>query len=329
VIDRRTVVVATGATLLTVPLSMRAQTDEKVRKIGFLGVSRDVERSLGSPQALIDALRKLGWTEGQNIAFEYRWSDARNDRLPELAADLIRSNVEVIVVASGATGTKAAKDASNKIPIVMALVADPVKFGLIASFAHPGGNVTGLALPLIDWGKWLELAREGVRGARQVAVIANSTNIVYANYVAQNEEAARRLGLQLQILPVASEGDFADAFAAMKRSSASALVVGPDPLFNSNMQKIIDLARVHRLPVVAANRRYAELGAIISFGTDLNYVFSRVAAYVDKIVRGANPADLPVEQPERFELVINLRSAREQGLTIPQSLLLRADEVIQ
>ena len=211
----------------------------------------------------------------------------------------------------------------------MALVADPVKFGLIASFAHPGGNVTGLALPLIDWGKWLELAREGVRGARQVAVIANSTNIVYANYVAQNEEAARRLGLQLQILPVASEGDFADAFAAMKRSSASALVVGPDPLFNSNMQKIIDLARVHRLPVVAANRRYAELGAIISFGTDLNYVFSRVAAYVDKIVRGANPADLPVEQPERFELVINLRSARELGLTIPQSLLLRADEVIQ
>src|SRR5262245_42403852 len=206
--NRRTFVVATGATLLTVPLRTQAQIDGKVRKTGFLGVSREADRMLGTTQAFIDALRDLGWTEGLDVTFEYRWSDQRNDRLPELASDLVRSHVDVIVVTSGATGTKAAKDASSKIPIVMAVVANPVKFGLIANFAHPGGNVTGLALPLVDWGKWLELAREGVRGARQIAVIANSTNIVYADYVAQNEAAARRLGLQLQMFPVASAADF-------------------------------------------------------------------------------------------------------------------------
>jgi putative tryptophan/tyrosine transport system substrate-binding protein len=327
--DRRTFVVATSTTLLTVPLRTRAQTGRNVRKIGFLGVSRVADTLLGTTQAFIDALSDLGWTEGRDVTFEYRWSDQRNDRLPELAADLVRASAEVIVVTSGATGTKAAKDASNKIPIVMAAVADPVKFGLIANFAHPGGNVTGLALPLVDWGKWLELAREGVRGARQIAVIANSTNIVYADYVAQNEAAARRLGIELQMLPVVRAEDFVDAFAAMKRESARALVVGPDPLFISNMQKIIGLAAAHRLPVVAANRRYAELGAMISYGTDFNYVFRRAASYVDKILRGTKPSDLPVEQSDRFELVVNLKTAETLGLTIPQSLLLRADEIIQ
>lgn len=327
--DRRTFIVSTGATLLTVPICTRAQTGGNLKKIGFLGVSRSADTSLGFTKTLIDALSELGWTEGQNVAYEYRWSEQRNDRLPELAADLIRSNVDVIVVTSGATGTKAAKDASNRVPIVMAVAADPVKFGLITSFAQPGGNVTGLAQPLVDWGKWLELAREAVRGARQIAVIANSTNIVYADYVAQNDEAARRLGLQLQMLPVARSEDFRDAFAAMKRKDANALVVGPDALFTSNMQTIIDLALAHRIPVIAPTRRFAELGAMVSFGFDFKYVFRRVAVYVDKILRGTKPADLPVEQPERFELVVNLKAAERLGLTIPQSLLLRADEVIQ
>lgn len=211
----------------------------------------------------------------------------------------------------------------------MVLVADPVKFGLIASFPNPGGNITGLALPLVDWGKWLELAREGVRGAMRVAVIANSTNIVYADYVAQNESAARSLGLQLQMYPVARVEDFADAFAAMKRESASALIVGPDPLLTSNMPRIIDLARTNRLPVIATNRRFAELGAMISYGTDIRYVLRRAAEYVDRILKGTKPADLPVEQPARFELVVNLKAASALGIQVPQSLIQRADEIIQ
>ena len=211
----------------------------------------------------------------------------------------------------------------------MVLVADPVKFGLIASFPNPGGNITGLALPLVDWGKWLELAREGVRGAMRVAVIANSTNIVYTDYVAQNESAARSLGLQLQMYPVARVEDFADAFAAMKRESASALIVGPDPLLTSNMPRIIDLARTNRLPVIATNRRFAELGALISYGTDIRYVLRRAAEYVDRILKGTKPADLPVEQPARFELVVNLKAASALGIQVPQSLIQRADEIIQ
>ena len=327
--DRRTFIVSTGAVLSAVPIRTSAQTDRKLRKIGFLGVSRLADSSLGTTKAFIDALKDLGWTEGQNVAFESRWSEQRNDRLPELAAELIRSNVDVIVVTSGATGTKAAKDASNRVPIVMAVAADPVKFGLITSFAQPGGNVTGLAQPLIDWGKWLELAREAVRGATHIGVIANSTNMVYADYVAQNDEAARRLGLQLQMLPVTRPEDFTDAFAALDRNGANALVVGPDPLFTSNMQTIIDLAMAHRIPVIAATRRFAEVGAMVSFGINFNYVFGRTAVYVDKILRGTKPADLPVEQPERFELVVNRKTAERLGLTIPQSLLLRANHIIE
>jgi putative ABC transport system substrate-binding protein len=311
---------------LAVPLRARAQL---VKKVGILGTSDSADKAIGLTEALIDALRGLGWSEGRNVAFERRWSNERNDRLPELASELVGSNVNVIVITSGATGTKAAKNASDKIPIVMALVADPVKFGLVATFAHPGGNVTGVALPLVDWGKWLELAHEAVHGTNRIAVIANSANIVYADYVAQNEKAAQRLGLQLRMFPVTSARQFAQAFEAMKREGAGAVVVGPDPLLVSNMQQIVDQARTHRLPVIAAIRRFAELGALISFGTDFKYVMRRAAVYVDKILRGADPAALPVEQPNRFELVINQKTADALGLTVPQSLLVRADQVIQ
>ncbi len=326
--DRRTFILAIGATLFAASPSAQAQTEGKVRQSGFLGVSHAIDESLGLTQAFVTALRDLGWIEGRNVIYEYRWSEQQNDRLPALAAELVRSNVDLIVISSGATGTRAAKEASTTIPIVMASVADPVKFGLIASFANPGGNVTGLAQPLVDWGKWLELAREGVRGATRIAVMANSTNIVYADYVAQNEDAARRLGLQLQMLPVTRAEDFAGAFAAMKRERAMALVVGPDALLLSNMQTIIELARANHLPIIAPTRRDAELGALLSYGTDIKYVY-RPAIYADKILKGTKPADLPVEQPARFEFVVNLKTAKALGLTIPQSLLLRADELIQ
>nr|WP_255429440.1 ABC transporter substrate-binding protein [Ramlibacter albus] len=327
---RRRAFVAAGAASWLAASGARAQADGgRPRKVGFLAFSRPSEGGLAGPDPFVDALRQLGWSEGRNIVFEHRSSEGRNERLPELAADLVRAQVDVIVVTSGATGAKAAREASSRIPVVMAVVADPLKFGLVASFARPGGNVTGVALPLVDWGKWLELAKECGRGSRPVAVIANSTNIVYADYVARNQEAAQRLGLQLQMVPLASAEALPDAFAAIRRVNAGALIVGPDPLLFASMQRILELARASRVPVFASNRRYAEQGAVVSFGTDLNFVLRRAASYVDRILRGASPADLPVEQPERFELVVNLSAAREFGVAVPQSLLLRADAVIQ
>ena len=326
---RRAFIRAISGIPLTVPLTVYGQEDTRVRTIGFLGVSRNIDASFGLTAQLIAALRELGWSEGRNVAFLFRWTEQHNDLLPALARELVAANVDVIVVGSGATGTRAAMQASDRIPIVMTSVADPVKFGLIASFAHPGGNVTGLAQPLVDWGKWLELAREGVSGATRIAIIGNSTNIVYSDYVRDNEAAAKRLGLELQMLPVARFEDFGPAFAAMKRAGASALVFGPDALFLANLDYLVRTATENRLPVIAPARRAAELGAVISYGADFTTAYRRAAVYVDKILRGARPADLPVEQPARFELVINLGAARALGLTMPQGLLVRADEVIQ
>jgi putative ABC transport system substrate-binding protein len=329
VTDRRAFFAATSASLLVLPLRVLAQRDARVRTIGILGVSHAYDSEYGLTATLIHALAELGWVEGRNVAYVFRWSEQRNDRLPELAAELVRLNVDVIVVESGTTGTQAAKAASGKIPIVMSFVADPVKFGLIESFAHPGGNVTGVARPLVDWGKWLELTRECVPAVTRIAVIANVTNIVYADYVAQNEDAARRLGLQLQMLPVRRAEDFAGAFAAITRKKAGAIVVGPDYLLVENMPSIIDFALSQRLPLITAARTDVRHGALMSSSVDGKYVRRRAATYVDKILRGAKPADLPVEQPSRFELIVNMRTAKALGITVPQSLLLRADEVIE
>jgi len=324
---RRELLVASLAVLA--PITSNAQSVGLVRRIGVLG-NVAPPANAGSPiQVFIATLRDLGWIEAKTVAFDYRWAQQRYERFPALAQELVKLGVDLIMVTGGVTAALAAKQATTTTPILAVAVADPVKFGLITSFARPGGNVTGIAQPLADWGKWLELAREAVAGATRIAVIGNPTNIVYADYVAQNESAARQLGLKLQMIPVAQVDQLAPAFEAMKVAHADALVVGTDNLYLSNLAEILERARASRLPVIAPFRPAADMGALVAWGFDIRYAFRRAAAYADSILRGTRPADLPMEQPSRFELVINLKTAKALGLTLPQAMLLRADEVIR
>ncbi|MDM0047572.1 ABC transporter substrate-binding protein [Variovorax sp. J22R115] len=324
---RRELLVALAALLAAMP--PYAQPGDRVRRIGILGNIAPVADGPNSLQFFVTALRDLGWIEGKTVTFDYRWAEQHYDRFPALASELVGLGVDLIVVTAGVTAALATKQATTTIPIVAVLIADPVKFGLVASFAHPGGNITGIAQPLAVWGKWLELAREAVPGAMRIAVIGNPTNIVYADYVAQNEAAARQLGLKLQMIPVARADDLAPAFEAMKVAHAEALVVGTDGVYFVNLREIVERARANRLPLIGAFRNAADMGALVTWSFDIRYAFRRAATYADRILRGTLPAELPVEQPSRFELVINLKTAKGLGLTIPQSMLLRADQVIQ
>jgi putative ABC transport system substrate-binding protein len=326
--NRRTFVVAVGFGMAAGPLMLSAQQLSSARRIGFLLPSRASADAQAAVNAMVEGLRDLGWIEGQNLAIDYRWAEDRQELYDKLARELVALNVELIVTAS-VNAVTAVKHATASTPIVMVNTADPVKFGLVASLAHPGGNVTGSALPPIDWGKWLELARESVAGAARIAVIGNPDNRVYADYVDQNEAVAKRLGVQLQMLPVARADQLDEAFADIKRQKATALVVGPDALYATRMQEISDRALANHLPLIGPNRRAAELGALIGYGLDTRSTWRATARYIDRILKGAKPGDLPVEQPAKFELVINLRTAKAIGATLPQSLLLRADEVIR
>jgi ABC-type uncharacterized transport system substrate-binding protein len=329
VIGRRRFIGGIGFGLFAAPIMIRAQQPPKVYRIGCLIPFRGtVDLEAATIGAMIDGLRDLGWVEGWNLKIEYRSAENRLELYDTLARELVALNVDLII-AAGVTAVTAAKNATGSTPIVMVTAADPVNFGLVASLARPGGNVTGTALPPIDWGKWLELARESVPGASRVAVIANPSNRVYADYVVQNEAAAKRLGLRLQMLPVARAEQLDEAFVAIKRERADALLFGPDALYTSRMQEISDRASTSRLPLIGPNRRAAELGALIGYGYDFRSNWRRAPAYIDRILKGAKPGELPVEQPNTFELVVNLKSAKALGITIPQSVLLRADEVIQ
>jgi putative ABC transport system substrate-binding protein len=329
VIGRRRFIGGVGFGLIAMPLLVAAQNPPKVHLIGLLFAFRGTaDQQAATIGAMIERLRDLGWVEGRNLKIEYRSAENRPELYDQLARELVALNVDLIV-ASGVNAVTAAKNATNNTPIVMVSAPDPVKFGLVASLARPGGNVTGQALPAIDWGKWLELAHQTVAGVSRVAVIANPSNRVYADYVAQNEAAAQRLRLRLQMLPVARAEQLDEAFVAIKREKAEALVVGPDGLYISRMQEISDRALTSRLPLIGPNRLAAELGALIGFGYDTRNAWRGVAVYIDRILRGAKPSDLPVEQPNKFELVVNSKTAKALGITIPQSVLLRADEVIQ
>jgi len=283
---------------------------------------------LASIGVIVEGLRALGWVEGRNLKIEYRSAENRPERHDKLARELVALSVDLIVAISTNAVTEA-KTATSSIPIVMLSGYDPVKFGLVASLGRPGGNVTGVAFPTIDWGKWLELVRETLSSATRVAVIGNPSNRLYGDYVAQNEAAAKLLGLRLQMLPVARAEQFDEAFVAIKREKADALVVGPDSLYISRMQEISDRASTSRVPLIGPDRRAAEMGALIGYGYDGRDIWRRLPIYIDRILRGAKPSDLPVEQPNKFELVVNLKTAKALGLTIPQTLLRRADEVIQ
>ena len=328
-IGRRRFIGGVGFGLVAVPLMTRAQNLPKVHRIGcLLAFGRTDDTDARSINIMVERLRELGWVEGSNLRIDYRSAENRPELYDQLARELVALNVELIVAVT-VNATTAAKSATSSIPIVMVNVADPVKFGLVASLARPGANVTGQALPAIDWGKWLELAQQTVPGLSRVAVIANPRNPVYADYVAQNEAAATRLGLRLQMLPVAPAERLDNAFAAIKYEKAGALVVGPDASYSQRMEDICNKALTGRLPFIGPNRRATDLGALIGYGYDPRYAWRGATAYIDRILRGAKPSDLPVEQPTKFELVVNLKTAKALGITIPQTVLLRADEVIQ
>ncbi len=281
-------------------------------------------------EAFRQGLRGLGWVEGQNIVIEYRSAEGRYDRLPDLAADLVRLKVDIIA-AAGTAATTAAKNATRAIPIVMIGVGDPVGLELIASLARPGGNVTGLtfSVGMETAGKGLELLKEALPKVRRVAVLTNPANPGQPLALKNVKAAARSLGMQLQLLEARGPDEFDGTFAAMAKERVGALLVVSEAMFNIHRVRLADLAARNKLPSMHGFREDAEAGGLMSYGPDLADLCRRSATYVDKILKGAKPGDLPVEQPTKFELVINLKTAKALGLTIPASVLSRADQVIE
>jgi len=315
------------------PLALEAQPVGRVRRIGFLAVGSHAVISI-SPrfEAFREGLRALGWVEGQNLAMEVRYAEGREERLPELAADLVSRKVEVIVVVGGAVAIRAAQHATSTIPIVGMIMGDAIEAGLVASLARPGGNITGVSSTSYDIaGKRLELLKEAVPGVTRVAVLANPANQPSsARQVQETQVAAHALGMQLHVLELRSPDEFAGAFSAMTRAGAEALFVLSDAfMFERYANDIAALALTHRLPAMYPWRMYTDAGGLMSYSLSMTDAYRRGATYVDKILKGATPGDLPVEQPMRFDLVINLKTAKALGLTIPSTFLFRADEVLQ
>jgi putative tryptophan/tyrosine transport system substrate-binding protein len=326
-IGRRQFISAIGGVAAAWPLATRAQ-QPALPIIGFFGAST-ASGPLGSwTAALVQRLHELGWNEGRNVAIEYRWAEGRNDRMSEIAAEFVRLKVDVIV-ASGTPAAVAAEQATSVIPIVITASGDPIGTGLIASLARPGGNVSGLSLQTSDTiGKRLELLREVIPNLRQLAIMANAGNSVSALEMREVQASARALGLEVATLEIRRAADIAPAFGGLK-GRADALYISGDPLLISNRIGINILAASAKLPTIYNQREAAEAGGLMSYGPNFSDLFRHAADYVDKILRGAKPADLPVEQPTKFDLVINLTTAKALGLTIPGTVLARADEVIE
>jgi putative ABC transport system substrate-binding protein len=319
---------AAALLLLATPLTSETQPAEKILRVARLS---PISASTDMPilQALRQGLRDLGWVEGKNVTFEYRFAEGNLARLPDLAAELVRLKVDVIVPGS-TSAALAAKNATDTIPIVMVITGDPVESGLVASLARPGGNLTGVtALGEELSGKRLEVLKEAVPGVNRVGVLANPAYADTGPFLKGTERAARALSVRLQMLELHDPTELEKAFAAMTRERAGAFVVGTDPFFNVNRKRIVALAAKNRLPAMYGLREYVDDGGLIFYGASLPDMYRRAAVYVDKILRGAKPANLPVEQPTKFELVINRKTAKALGLTIPPSLLQRADQVLE
>ncbi len=309
------------------PLAARAQQPAKVYRVGFLWDSPAVW-----PHALEGfrgQLRHLGWVEGQNIVTEYRWAEGRFDRLPELAEELVRLKVDVIV-APTSIYTAAAKRATSTIPIVFASHADPIGSGHVASLARPGGNITGFTIMMSETtAKGLEILKEVVPGLSRVAVLWDPATPSHRPGLNAIEVMAQALGLRLQTLAVPGVTEFDGAFAAMVRERAGAVVVLSTPLFMGGASRLAELALKHKLPTMFGPREHVEAGGLLSYSPDRADLYRRAATYVDRILRGEKPADLPVQQPTKFELVINLKTAKTLGIDVPPTLIARADEVIE
>jgi putative ABC transport system substrate-binding protein len=327
--DRRRFLVSSVAGAFAAPFAAEAQQQAgKIWRIGYLAAGGGSE-NVTYLNSFRQGLRDLGYVEGRSIAIESRWGEGNYERLPKLAAELVRLRVDVIVAAN-APSAQAAREATREIPIVMTVLVDPAAAGLVTSLARPGGNITGLSMMAPELvGKHLELLKEVVPKLSRVAVLGNPSNPGTASQLQEARAAAQGLGLQVHVIEARGPSDLDRAFEAMKRARADAVLVLVDAMFGSQRERIAGLALQHRLPAVSGLTRHAQAGDLLAYGASRVDVYRRAAAYVDKILMGAKPADLPVEQPTKFELVINLKTAKALGLTIPPTLLARADQVIE
>jgi putative ABC transport system substrate-binding protein len=330
--DRRRFLLTSLVGALGAPLAAQAQQASGPPRIGYMSFNLTV----GDPRprhAFLQGLRDLGYVEGKNLVIEYRDAEGKPDRFPRLAAELAALKVSLILTGGGTLGAMAAKRATSTIPVVFGAVGDPVSEGLVTSLARPGGNVTGLAVNSPELAsKSLELLKQAVPELTQVALLLKPD----ATHPADTQErirvwdaAARALGMKLRVVEARGSEHFDRAFADITRARAGALTVVSTPVFDAEPQRLVELAAKHRLPAVYTFKAYVDAGGLMSYGPDISDLYRRAAIYVDKILKGARPADLPVEQPKKFELFINLKTARALGLTIPPSLLARADQVVE
>ena len=324
--DRRTVILAVAGSLLARPFASHAQTPAKVWRIGMLETT-STTLNAANLEAFRQGLRELGYAEGRNLIIEYRSTDGRIERFVDLAVELVGMKVDLIVARQTAAAI-AAKNATVTIPVVMTAMGEPLL--VVASLAHPGGNVTGLSSVTVDIeSKRLGLLRELLPGSTRIAALYNMSSPTNPGQWQQIETAARSMGIQAQLLDVRKPEDLGPAFDATIRQRIDGLIVGQDGLLQANRKLIVDLAAKHRLPAIYRAMEFIEAGGLMAYGPNYPDLYRRAATYVDKILKGAKPGDLPVEQPTKFELIINLKAAKALGLTIPPPLLLRADEVIQ
>src|SRR5262247_2354626 len=326
-LDRRAFL-AGMASVIAASLTVEAQQPKKVARTGLLG-GGSASAIPGRIDAFRQGLRDLGYVEGKTIVIEQMWAEGKLDRIPALAAELVRLKVDAIVSA-GPTVTRACKDAHITTPIVMGFDDDPVGSGLVASLARPGGNITGLSTLSPDLsGKQLELLKEIIPNLSRVAVLGTSTRPGTAQGLRETELAAGTLGVRLQYLDIVSSKDIETAFGEASKGRADAVLVLGSPILNSQRKQILDLAVKSRLPATYSRPEYVEEGGLMTYGVSISDLFRRSATYVDKILKGRKPADLPVEQPKKFEFIINLKAAKQIGLTIPPNVLARADKVIK
>jgi putative ABC transport system substrate-binding protein len=328
--NRRRFLQTMSASVLAVPLTAEAQQAASIPRAGFLSPSSlSDSRTVRYFQAFRQGLRELGYVEGQNIAIESRWAEGKYNRLPGLAAELVRLNIAVIVTYGG-VATEAARQATRTIPIVMAVVQEAVATGLVSSLARPGGNITGLSSmspELVE--KQLQILKEVIPKLSRVALLGNPAQNAHALQVRHAQDAARLLGVDLQVLEARDPSENDKAFAAITTERINAVIILGDAMLLDHRTHIASLATRGRLPIISALSPHAEAGGLMAYGPNISDTFRRAATYVDKILKGAKPGELPIEQPTKFELVINLKTAKALGLTIPPSILLRADQVIE
>jgi putative tryptophan/tyrosine transport system substrate-binding protein len=316
------------AVLIALNVSVHAQQSKRVPVIGFLGSGTSSSMS-SRVAAFRQGLRELGYVEGKNVIIEYRYAEAKPGRAPQLAAELVNLKVDVIVTSAGGP-IQAAKDATKTVPIVFSGTADPVEQGFVSSLAKPGGNLTGLTLfvPELN-GKRLELLKEAIPQVSRVAFFWQMGRVAKDRPFSEAEPTAKGLGLRLQPIGVKGVDDFERAFDVAKRERAQAVSTSPGPLINTHLERVVEFTLKNRLPAIYPSTTFVDAGGLMSYGPDIHDNWRRTATYVDKILKGTKPADLPVEQPKRFEFVINLKTAKQIGLTIPPNVLARADRVIR